>query len=88
MTCEQPTSKASTRWSFASRSTVSPPTMNDPIRGEGTFERAVRGVLRLVAFDFLPIITAARTWPLEQEAEVIASFIADVAKREGTDGRV
>ena len=42
--------------------------MNDPIRGEGTFERAVQGVLRLVAFDFLPIITAARTWPIEQEA--------------------
>lgn len=50
--------------------------MNDPIRGAGTFERAFRGVLQLVEHGFLPIITAARTWPEEQDAEVIGQFIA------------
>jgi AdoMet-dependent heme synthase len=49
--------------------------MNDPIRGEGTFQRAINGIERLVAYDFLPIITSARTWPVEQEAEVIADFV-------------
>jgi len=50
--------------------------MNDPIRGEGTFDRAIGGVLKLVKFGFLPIITAARTWPEEEDAEVIGNFIA------------
>jgi sulfatase maturation enzyme AslB (radical SAM superfamily) len=33
---------------------------NDPIRGDGTFERAMRGVRQLLQHGFLPIITAAR----------------------------
>ena len=49
--------------------------MNDPVRGDGTFERAMRGVQRLVAHGFLPIITAARVWPAEQDRQVIAEFI-------------
>src|SRR5262245_49060782 len=48
---------------------------NDPIRGAGTFERAMRGVRQLVEHEFLPIITAARVWPLEAEQETIAGFI-------------
>jgi AdoMet-dependent heme synthase len=32
---------------------------NDPIRGAGTFDRAMGGVRRLVAAGFLPIVTAA-----------------------------
>ena len=48
---------------------------NDPIRGAGTFERALRGVQKLVQHGFLPIITAARVWPLEKEEETIAGFI-------------
>ncbi len=48
---------------------------NDPIRGEGTFERAMRGVLQLVNHGFLPIITAARTWPDDQESAVVGEFI-------------
>ncbi|MBC8351403.1 MAG: radical SAM protein [Planctomycetes bacterium] len=47
---------------------------NDPIRGEGTFERAMRGVVQLVEHDFLPIITASRTWPDEEELQVVGSF--------------
>lgn len=50
------------------------PETNDPIRGEGTFARAMMGVAKLVKHGFLPIITAARTWPIEQEHEVVGSF--------------
>jgi len=50
------------------------PATNDPIRGEGTFARALRGVVKLVEFGFLPIITAARTWPMETEREVVGNF--------------
>ena len=48
---------------------------NDPIRGAGTFERAMRGVVKLVEFGFLPIITAARTWDIEQEDQVVGQFV-------------
>lgn len=51
------------------------PETNDPIRGEGTFDRAIRGVVKLVEFGFLPIITAARTWPDEREMDVVGSFV-------------
>lgn len=51
------------------------PATNDPIRGEGTFARAMRGVEKLVEFGFLPIITAARTWPLDEEQDVVARFV-------------
>ncbi|HUY34747.1 MAG TPA: radical SAM protein [Pirellulales bacterium] len=50
------------------------PETNDPIRGAGTFERAMRGVARLVRHGFLPIVTAARTWPEEREGEVLGKF--------------
>lgn len=52
------------------------PETNDPIRGEGTFDRAIRGIQKLVDFGFLPIITAARTWPDEKEQQVVGSFVA------------
>ncbi len=51
------------------------PEINDPIRGEGTFSRAMQGVIQLVDHGFLPIITAARTWPLEHEKEVVNQFV-------------
>jgi molybdenum cofactor biosynthesis enzyme MoaA len=50
------------------------PETNDPIRGDGTFGRAMRGVKKLVEHGFLPIITAARTWPLEDDAKVVQEF--------------
>lgn len=50
------------------------PETNDPIRGHGTFDRALRGLMQLVKHDFLPIITAARTWPDELDAEVVGGF--------------
>lgn len=51
------------------------PQTNDPIRGEGTFKRAMRGVVQLVRHGFLPIITAARTWPEADEEQVVGSFL-------------
>lgn len=51
------------------------PETNDPIRGEGTFERAMMGVRRLVRFGFLPIITASRHWPKEDDAMVLERFV-------------
>ena len=35
---------------------------NDRIRGEGSFERAMEGVRRVVGAGFLPIVTMAQTW--------------------------
>ena len=57
---------------------------NDPIRGEGTFNRAMRGVARLVSHDFLPIITATRTWPDNQDQTMLNTF-SDVLKKHGYD---
>ncbi len=51
------------------------PESNDPIRGPGTFARAMRGVTQLVEHGFLPIITAARTWSVEEETQVVDSFV-------------
>lgn len=47
---------------------------NDPIRGEGTFDRAMRGVRLLVQHGFLPIITMTRTWPEAEETDVLSAF--------------
>jgi molybdenum cofactor biosynthesis enzyme MoaA len=58
------------------------PETNDPVRGAGTFERAMRGVQQLVEYGFLPIITAARVWPLEAEQETIAGFL-EVLRQHG-----
>ncbi|HET6878578.1 MAG TPA: radical SAM protein [Pirellulales bacterium] len=58
------------------------PETNDPIRGDGTFERAMRGVEQLVEQGFLPIITGARTWRPDQEAEVVGRFV-EVLKARG-----
>lgn len=49
---------------------------NDPIRGPGTFDRAMRGVGKLVGYGFLPIITAVRTWEMADENRIIQSFVA------------
>lgn len=48
--------------------------MNDPIRGEGTFVSAMKGVHQLVGAGFLPIITMTQTWPHEETANVFKRF--------------
>ena len=60
------------------------PATNDPIRGEGTFVRALAGVQQLVKAGFLPIITATRTWSIEEDRIVLAKFITTL-KEAGYD---
>ena len=50
------------------------PETNDPIRGEGTFDRAMEGVGNLVAEGFRPIITAMQSWPCEEMACTLQAF--------------
>ena len=47
---------------------------NDPIRGEGTFEKAVQGVALLVEHGFLPIITMTRVWDEVDDQKVLGLF--------------
>ena len=49
---------------------------NDPIRGEGTFERAMEGVERLLRHGFLPLVTVARTDDGQDDGELFAGFVA------------
>jgi MoaA/NifB/PqqE/SkfB family radical SAM enzyme len=51
------------------------PGMNDPVRGEGTFDRAMRGVRQLVQHGFLPIITVARTDDAVDDESLFAGFV-------------
>jgi molybdenum cofactor biosynthesis enzyme MoaA len=48
---------------------------NDRVRGEGTFERALRGVRQLLAHGFPPIITVARTRDDQDDAALVEGFI-------------
>jgi sulfatase maturation enzyme AslB (radical SAM superfamily) len=50
------------------------PETNDPVRGEGTFVRAMKGVELLVDHGFLPIITMTRVWEEENDQEVLGQF--------------
>jgi len=50
------------------------PETNDPIRGEGTFVRAMRGVKHLVEAGLLPIITAMRSWEIQDDEFHLAGF--------------
>jgi molybdenum cofactor biosynthesis enzyme MoaA len=50
-------------------------TLNDAIRGPGTFERALRGVRQLVEHGFLPIVTVARTDDQQDECELFQGFV-------------
>lgn len=50
------------------------PETNDPIRGEGTFVRALEGVKNLVEAGFLPIITCMQSWPEHEHEHVLAGF--------------
>lgn len=52
------------------------PETNDPIRGEGTFQRAMDGVRKLLGAGFLPIVTATRVWEPERDEEVRREFMA------------
>jgi sulfatase maturation enzyme AslB (radical SAM superfamily) len=49
---------------------------NDPIRGAGTFDAAMRGLRMLVDAGFLPIVTMVQTWPDEASGDVLSRFLA------------
>jgi AdoMet-dependent heme synthase len=53
---------------------------NDPIRGPGTFKRAMRGLKLLLDSGFLPIITAMRSWPIEHDEAQLAGFKNSLAE--------
>ncbi|MEE9263836.1 MAG: radical SAM protein, partial [Vicinamibacteria bacterium] len=58
------------------------PETNDPIRGAGTFRKAMDGVRLLLDHGFLPIITVAQTWEDGRDDEVFQRFV-EVLKTEG-----
>jgi AdoMet-dependent heme synthase len=68
--------EAQSLYSLEFRVSIDGPTaqVNDPIRGAGTFDRAMRGVSRLVEHGFLPIITMTRTWEDHEDPQVLGAF--------------
>jgi molybdenum cofactor biosynthesis enzyme MoaA len=48
---------------------------NDPIRGPGSFDRALHGVRQLVAYGFLPIITVARIRDDDDDEALVEGFV-------------
>ncbi len=52
--------------------------MNDPIRGPGTFDRAIAGIKALVQHGFQPILTITRTWN-DCDEKVLKGFVALLA---------
>jgi AdoMet-dependent heme synthase len=55
---------------------------NDPVRGEGTFARALRGVRQLLGHGFLPIITVARVSDSADDGQLFAGFV-DLLRQQG-----
>jgi sulfatase maturation enzyme AslB (radical SAM superfamily) len=49
--------------------------VNDPVRGEGTFERILRGVRQLVEHGLLPIVTVTRTRDDQDDGELFDGFV-------------
>lgn len=58
--------------------------MNDAIRGEGAFDRAMAAVGRLAAAGFLPIITTMQTWE-EDETDVVLQRFREALREVGYD---
>lgn len=65
------------RYSLEVRVSVDGPTpeMNDEVRGQGTFRRAMDGVRRLLDHGFLPILTATQVWPREEDEAIRRRFL-------------
>jgi AdoMet-dependent heme synthase len=51
------------------------PAENDPIRGPGTFERALHGVRQLLRHGFLPIVTVARMGEHDDDGALFDGFV-------------
>lgn len=61
---------------------------NDPLRGAGSFERAMDGFELLLRYGFLPIVTVVRTWNPDAESDIYARFVAELAARGCTRPRI
>ncbi len=48
---------------------------NDPVRGEGTFDRILRGVRQLLSHGFLPILTVTRTRDDDDDRRLFDGFV-------------
>ena len=61
---------------------------NDPLRGAGSFDRAMDGLELLLRHGFLPIVTVVRTWDPEAESAIYRRFVAELAARGCTRPRI
>ncbi|HBN78948.1 MAG TPA: radical SAM protein [Planctomycetaceae bacterium] len=63
-------------YSLEFRVSIDGPTseINDPIRGAGTFNRALEGIRKLSAYGFLPIVTMTQTWEDSESEEILNQF--------------
>lgn len=50
------------------------PEINDPIRGDGTFRKAMHGITQLCKTGFLPIITMTQTWDHSESLLILDEF--------------
>ncbi|MFQ5734554.1 MAG: radical SAM protein, partial [Planctomycetaceae bacterium] len=64
------------------------PEVNDPVRGVGTFDRAMTGVGLLVEHGFLPIITMTRVWDEADEQAILGEFRETLKKHGYTRPRL
>jgi hypothetical protein len=74
---------AASRWSLEFRLSLDgfDSDSNDPLRGAGSFDRAVEGFALLLAYGFLPIVTVVRSWDPGREPEVYSRFAAALRER-------
>ncbi len=76
----------SSRYSLEFRVSIDGPSaeINDPVRGDGTFVKAIQGVQLLCEAGFLPIITITQTWDDSENVRILAEF-RTVLKEHGCD---
>src|SRR5687767_44483 len=81
---------AASRWSLEFRLSLDgfDADSNDPLRGAGSFERALGGLELLLRHGFLPIVTIVRTWGPEAEPAIYERFVAELAARGCTRPRI
>lgn len=70
------TAEDASGFSLEFRVSIDGPTaeINDPVRGEGTFHRAMKGVALLCEYGFLPIVTMTQTWKDTESPAILRTF--------------
>jgi molybdenum cofactor biosynthesis enzyme MoaA len=78
------TAEETSGYSLEFRVSIDGPTaeINDPVRGQGTFDRAMQGVSLLCQAGFLPIITMTQTWDDSDNLNILDQF-REVLHRHG-----